>query len=41
MNLIEKNRCLFCGEVIRHGEQIAVMANVLVAHPGCLPGANR
>ena len=41
MNLIEKNRCLLCGGIIRHGEEVAVMANVLVAHANCLPGATR
>lgn len=41
MNLVEKSRCLFCGTAIRRGEEVAVMANVLVAHVNCLPGGSR
>jgi hypothetical protein len=35
MNLQEKRTCLVCGKVIRHNEQISVIANVLLAHADC------
>jgi hypothetical protein len=41
MNLAEKRRCLFCQKPVRHNEELFVLANVLVAHPSCLPGGRQ
>jgi hypothetical protein len=41
MNLVEKKRCLYCGEVVRHIDDTRVMANVLVAHARCIPGGEQ
>jgi hypothetical protein len=38
VNLIEKKRCLFCGEIVRPVDETWVMVSVLVAHQRCLPG---
>jgi hypothetical protein len=41
MNIDEKRTCLLCGRTIRHNQEVAVMANVLLAHLECIPGVGR
>lgn len=41
MNLTEKRCCLFCREKIRSGQEVAVIANVLLAHEHCITEVRR
>ena len=41
MDLTEKRYCLVCRQIIRHNQEVAVMANVLLAHVTCIGGGTR